>query len=129
MSFINCFNVVSSVVEEANERFSPRWRLDQERYQILEQYCSVIDALIEEFDGESIEVSVDEDITMCVAIVLECPELTIQSKEHKFYDLIQRCIAFSFSQSDEENLEIKFIFPSLWIKNNPEEIVSKYLKE
>lgn len=121
MSFINCFDVVSSVVEEANEKFAPLWKIDQERYRILEQYCSAIDALIEEFDGESIEVSVDEDITMCVAIVLECPELTVKSKEHSFYGLIQRCVAFSFSQSDEENLEIKFIFPSLWVKNNPKE--------
>ena len=129
MSFINCFDVVSSVVEEANERFAPLWRLDQEKYKILEQYCSAIDSLIEEFDGESIEASVGEDTTMYVTIALECPELTVKSKEHKLYDLIERSIAFSFSQSEEENLVIKFLLPSLWVKNNPKELLPRCLKE
>lgn len=51
MSFVKCFDVVSAVVGEAANQFAPLWKLDDESYRILEQYCSVFDSMSEEFDG------------------------------------------------------------------------------
>lgn len=113
MAFVNCFDVVSMVVEEATKQFAPLWKLDKECNRILEQYCSVIDSLAEEFGGESFDVTVD-DIAMTITIVMECEDITIESKTHKFYSLAQRSKALGFSVSEDGNLNVKFVFPSVW---------------
>ena len=113
MQSVKCFDVVSMVVTEASNRFSPLWKLDEERYDILQQYCEVIDRLSDEFDGESFEVEVDE-IAMTVSIKLECRDMVIESKEHSFYDLVERALSIGFSASEDGNLCVTFVFPSVW---------------
>ena len=115
MAFVSCFDVVSMVVEEATVQFAPLWKLNKENYRILKQYCDVVDALSEEFGGESFDVTVD-DIEMTITIVLECEDMTITSKTHKFYSLAQRSNALGFSVSESGNLNVKFVFPSVWTK-------------
>ena len=115
MAFVNCFDVVSMVVEEATRQFAPLWKLDKECNRILEQYCSAIDSLAEEFGGESFEVTVD-DIAMTITIVMECEDITIETKTHKFYSLTRRSKLLGFSVSENGNLNLKFVFPSVWKK-------------
>lgn len=115
MSFVKCFDVVSMVTEEATKRFAPLWKLDRECNRIVKQYCSAIDSLAEEFGGESFEVTVDE-IAMTVTIVMECGDITIESRTHKFYSLVQRSRALGFSVSEGGNLNVKFVFPSVWTR-------------
>lgn len=112
---VKCFDVVSSVVEEATRQFSPLWKLDDEKYTILEGYCGVIDVVSKEFEAISYDVSIDE-IKMTVSIVLECPDLVIQKRDHEFYKLARRAQRMNFSVSEDGNLNIEFIFPSLWDK-------------
>lgn len=115
MAFVRCFDVVSMVVEEATKQFKPLWKLNQEDNKILEQYCSAIDFLAEEFGGKSFDVTVDE-ILMTIEISMECDEMVISSKAHRFYSLAERANMFGFSVSEEGNLNIKFVFPSIWVK-------------
>lgn len=115
MNKINCAEVVSMVVEEATKQFAPLWALNSENYQILEQYCSVIDVLSEEFEGTSYEVSVDE-IKMTVSIVMECEDITILSSAHHFYKLAERSVELGFSVSENGRLNVRFVFPSVWEK-------------
>ena len=75
----------------------------------------MIDSLAEEFGGESFDVTVD-DIAMTITIVMECEDMTIKSKAHKFYSLAQRSKALGFSVSEDGNLNVKFVFPSVWKK-------------
>ena len=113
MTFTTCFDVVSMVVEEATKQFAPLWKLNKENIKILEQYCSVIDSLSDEFGGKSFEVTVD-DIAMTVSIIMECDDVTIESKTHRFYSLAQRSNSLGFSVSENGNLNVKFVFPSVW---------------
>lgn len=113
MSFVKCFDVVSMVVDEATSQFAPLWKINKEKYRILKQYCDVLDCLAKEFDGESFDVEVD-DIAMTITIKLECHEITIESKNHNYYSLAQRTIAFGFSTTEEGLLCAKFVFPSVW---------------
>lgn len=113
MGFMKCFDVVSMVVEEATSRFSPLWKVNKEKIEILNQYCDILDILSKEFDGESYEVEVDE-ITMEINIALECEEIVITKKDHVFYDLIDRSVKYGFCVSDDGSLIIKFTFPSVW---------------
>lgn len=114
MSFVNCFDVVSMVVEEATSQFAPIFKLNNESYKILEQYCSAIDALATEFGGESFEVDID-DIAMTITITMVCEDMTIESSTHKFFQLAQRATAIGFTVSDGK-LGVKFTFPSVWSK-------------
>lgn len=114
-SFVNCFDVVSMVVDEATAQFSPLWKINNDKYRVLKQYCGVLDSLATEFNGESFDVEVD-DIAMTIAITMECHDVTIESKNHKYYSLAQCALAFGFSVSDEGLLCMKFVFPSVWDK-------------
>lgn len=115
MNFVKCFDAVDMVVEEANKQFAPLWRLNKEKYKILGQYCQVIDSLSDEFDGVSYDVEID-DIAMTVAVTLECQDINIQQQSHKYYSLAQRAITFGFSTSEDGNLNVKFVFQSVWDK-------------
>lgn len=112
-SFVKCFDMVSIVVEEATERFSPLWKVNDERYDILRQYCDVLDALAKELDGESFDVEVDE-IKMTISISMECRDMVIESKDHNYCKLAERALAFGFSVSEDGLLCVKFVFPSVW---------------
>ena len=114
-SFVKCFDVVSMVVDEATKRFSPFWKVNQENYDILKQYCDVLDSLSKKFDGEAFEAEVDEE-NMTIHIGMECHDMVIESKEHGYYSLAKRALSFGFSVSDDGLLCIKFVFPSVWEK-------------
>lgn len=114
-NFVKCFDVVSAVVDEATDRFSPIWEINEERYEILKQYCDVFDDLVEEFDGESLDVEVD-DISMTIAITMECHEITIESQNHVYYSLAERAKFIGFSASEDGLLCAKVVFPSIWEK-------------
>lgn len=114
-SFVKCFDVVSMVVEEATSQLAPLWKLNKDKYDILKQYCLTLDALANEFEGESFDVEVD-DIKMTISIKMECQDITIKSQTHKYYSLAQRAVSFSFSSSKNGNLVVEFVFPSVWDK-------------
>lgn len=115
-SVVKCFDVVNMVVEEASEQFKPIWKIDNEKLDILHEYCDAIDEILKEFDGDSIDVDIDE-IKMTVSITIECEDLTIESKEHQFHQLVERAVRFGFSKSKErEAMCVNFVFPSVWGK-------------
>lgn len=115
MSFVKCYDVATMVIEDANERFNPLWKINTERLNIFKQYCDAIDALSKEFNGKSFEVEVDE-ITMDVTVALECDEIIIERDNHPIYELAKRTVRYGFSVSEEGNLIVKFVFPGLWDK-------------
>ena len=109
--FVKCFDVVSSVVDEATKRFS--LKVNEENYDILQQYCEYIDCLAEEFYGESFDVEVDE-IKMTIAIRMECTSMLIKTKEHEYYSLAEQALSVGFSVTEDGNVCIEFVFPSVW---------------
>lgn len=115
MSFIKCFDVINMVVEEANNRFSPLWKINNDKLSVLKQYSEAIDKLSKEFSGVSFDVEVDE-ISMEITIALECDEIIIEDEKHLFYELAKRTVRYSFSVSEDKNLLVKFVFPSVWEK-------------
>ena len=115
MSCIKCFDVVSMVADEATKQFSPLWVLDKEKYDILKQYCGSLDVLAKEFESESFEAEVD-DIEMTISITMECPDIVIYTAKHIFCELVERTVRFGFSVSENGDLNVKFVFPSVWDK-------------
>ena len=57
---IKCFDVVNMVVEEGSNQFKPLWKVYQEKLDIFHEYCDAIDGILKEFDGDSIDVDIDD---------------------------------------------------------------------
>ena len=114
MCNIKCFDIVESVTDEATTRFSPYFHEHGERKAILKQYCEAIDILCYLFDGESIEVEVDET-KLTISIRLKCPEIRMEPKNKLFLQLAERTTALNFYPNENENgIIIEFVFPSIW---------------
>lgn len=110
---INCYDVVEMVINEATEQFAPRWKKDEESINVLRQYCEVIDSLADEFDGQYFEVGVD-DIDMTLSVKLGCSDCTVETRQHSFYKLIEKTVAFGFTHGDGDNVDVEFVFPRVW---------------
>ncbi len=87
MNFVKCFDVAEMVIDEAAKRFNPLWILNTESFETFRQYCSVIDSISDKVEAEALTVSVDE-ISLQLEITLSC----------------------------NNNLNVNFVFPSLWDK-------------
>lgn len=110
---VTCFDVVSMVVEEATEKFASKYRLNHTDYEYLETYCKIIDNLADEFDADSFTACIDEH-DMTVVVCIECEDLTILNADHAFYALAENSISINFSATHDENMQVKFVFPSVW---------------
>lgn len=116
MSAVKCFDVVESVTEEATQRFAPVFTENQERKDILKQYCEAIDQLIDDISGSSIEVEVDE-IKMTISIAIGCEEIIIYPDNDLFYKLAERALVIKFyPDEDDQSMVMEFVFPSIWEK-------------
>lgn len=99
MSFVNCFDVVQMVTDEASAQFAPLFCGNKEAKAILHQYCDAIDVLAWEFDGVTFEASVHDE-SMEVSVTFECPDIVIRTQKHRFYDLVERSNAVRFSHGE-----------------------------
>lgn len=113
MSFVNCFDVVQMVTDEASAQFAPLFCGNKEAKAILHQYCDTIDVLAREFDGVTFEASVHDESTE-VSVKLECPDIVIRTQKHRFDDLVERSNAVRFSHGEGDTAAVEFVFPSIW---------------
>ena len=110
---IKCFDIVDSVIQEADDQFGVLFKINTEKYDILKQYCDIIDLINKEFDVEYIHVSVDE-IQMTITVSIGCCDITIESNDHVIYELFKRAVSLEFSVDDDGLLRTSFTFPSIW---------------
>ena len=111
--FISTYDVVEMVVEEAIEQFNNRWVIPKQKLNNLKADCSLIDRLVAEFDGESVEADIDDE-TMKLKISIVCPDMVLEyGRTHPFFSLILHTESFGFSAVDD-SLKIDFVFDGLW---------------
>lgn len=113
MKIVNCFDVVSMVVEEATEQYGNLYSLNKESYKMLEQYCTLLDAVAEETNATQFEAEILE-IDKTVSFTLWCEELQSRGVRNPFAQLVVRAATCKVSFDHEDVLRINFIFPSLW---------------
>ena len=109
------FRVFKMVLEDANKRFAPAFTPVQERIDILEQYCSALDRIIEDYDGEEFECEVDE-ISMAVKLSVVLSQIVSDNLNSLFQALIERAVYADVVIVDSDHLRLTFVFPSLWEK-------------
>lgn len=111
---VKCYDIANMILEEANKQFKPLWQANDDKVTDFNQYCEMIDTLIEEIDAESIEVEVD-DVRMMIIVRVECVSMEVDSQSHVFHELAKRAVSFGFSEADG-NTVIKFVFSGIWDK-------------
>ena len=110
---IKCFSVVSMVVDEATQQFSPMYKLNQEWLDILKQYCEVIDKLSVQCEGVAYDVGVD-DLTHEVSISMECPSFYAEPANKHFLEVLKSTVTLRFDNCGNGNVKATFVFPTLW---------------
>lgn len=116
MNNTNCFKTVKEVVDKASNRFKPIWKISNERLNILKSYCQMIDTLMDEFGCTEYAVSVDDNEHK-VSIILTCDRwVSIKDRPHVFYQIAVRAVFVGFYASKNNGLDVKFVFPSLWVE-------------
>ena len=108
--------VADFVLSEANNQFAPLFKPSEERLEVFKQYCSVIDKLVGDFGGTTLEVEVDDE-DMSVHMKLELEELVVDDHERAmFTQLLERTVSFRVEHGEGDTILLHFVFPSLWEK-------------
>lgn len=117
MSFINTYDIVEMVIDEASEQFGSRWFISKTSKKNIKADCELIERLASDFDCESVEADVDAE-TMKLTVSVVCPDMVLEyGRTHPFFTLIQYTESFGFS-AVEDSLKINFVFSSLWEKKD-----------
>lgn len=114
---VTCFATASMVFEEANTRFAPLLKQSKEKLEKFRSACEVIDLLIDAFQCEALDVSVDEDTTD-ISVSLISPDVVVENgREHPFFRLVSsgsvKAVTF---KTEEDNICTTFIFSGVWEK-------------
>lgn len=112
---VKCFDVVSMVVNEATSQFAPLFKVDDEKYDILKQYCEAFDKMAEEFQGEAFGIDIDDE-TMTVSVSITTPDMIIDKPHHLCCELAKRALQIDFNKDDEyeDMVCTTFMFPGIW---------------
>lgn len=113
---VKCFDVVEMVADEATAQFGSLLKVDTEKKQKLEAYCKLIDKMVEAFDGESLEVDINDETTD-ITITLVCAEFETNSETKWFYELSGNAKNICIKSHDSEHVEISFTFCGIWSKS------------
>ena len=116
MSFVTCYDAVSMVLDDAAERFGQAWRIDNDALKRLKNDCRDLDAIVREFNCDSVEAEVDEE-TMDLMVSLFCEEMTLENgRSNSFFKVIQHCSSFGFRNAGEDCLQIFFRYRGLFAR-------------
>ena len=112
----NSYLITKDVVDEATERFSPLWKLDLERWDILQDTCEFIDRMLSEADAEEITVEVNEETKQIVYNIVS-PYLVAKDRSAATFSLLECAVTTRFyKQEDSGYFVIEMVFPSVWKK-------------
>lgn len=128
MGKVKCFNVVEELIVEGNKQFAPFYIPNAENVRTLSQYCYVIDILCKDFDGEAIEVEID-DIQLTIQIAIECHKILLNHK--LFHALKERAVNLEIIQIPDDGglFRITFVFPPVWDAVDKKELLKHYLRK
>ena len=112
---MNIYEEAAILAIEAAERFGgSHLILNKRRVLELKLIMSHIEHLANEFDGDSVDMQVDED-NRVLKLSVEISELVCQSEGDEFvHELVSMVDGVSFSKSKDGNLKIDFVIDGLW---------------
>lgn len=116
MNIVSCYDAISMVLDDALTRFGTGWRLNQDALKRLKADCRDLDAVVQDFNCDSIEAEVDEE-TMELSVSLFCDEMTLEyGRTHPFFAAIRHAKSFGFRNSGEDGIVVTIIFGNLFVR-------------
>lgn len=113
------FDVVSDVVSAGEDLIGDEYIVDKERFDILKEYCEIIDVFISNHDGTAISANIISGNKISITIDLFDFMYEKGFKPKSYLDLIERAISVTFTNkskgSDIECIGVEFVFPSIWV--------------
>lgn len=111
--FVKVFDIVESYIDCAVDEEKGTVKKDSEKMDILREYCSVIDGIMENWSGSSIDVQVIGD-NAYVVVSVTVSALVMDADHPQYYDLVDRAVAFAVGQTEDHDVRLDFTFPSVY---------------
>lgn len=108
------FDIVDAVITNIDDVRNGLKKIDSEKFDILREYCDVIDTILSDYDGSKSSVSVDPD-TNYVTISIEVVVFSANRFNQSYFDIIERSISLTVSNANNGNVEMEFVFPSVFV--------------
>ncbi len=107
---------ITETVKEELVRAQGRYLVSPERFNQIEDICTMIDSLLEYIECDFIDVLVQEPRkTIILSIV--CDEIILRhSEDSQFSEIIQKADSFSFSKYDNEHIRINLNIEGLLVR-------------
>ena len=114
---IKSFDVLETVIDEASKQFGIGWKINQDYYHAIKTYCEIFDNVMYQYNAIAFDVEVD-DISMDIIIGMVCPDATVTPQDTIMLRLMELAKEYriSSSSSEDNSLEFKFVFSSIWEK-------------
>ncbi len=106
------YNIVSSYIESSPAVCEGHKMIDENSMSILSDYCSVLDEIFDSCLGSSITVDLVDDDMVSIQMVLAA--FSANRFNQQYFDLIERAVSFTVSNTKNAELDIKFVFPSVF---------------
>ena len=109
---VSTFDIVSSYIENANMADGAKHTINEESMDILADYCGVLDTIFDECMGSSVTVDLLDG--GLVSIEMTVAAFSANRFNQSYFDLIERAVFFTVTNTARNELDIKFVFPSVF---------------
>jgi hypothetical protein len=109
----SCYNVAKMVTDEATEVFGASVTENPEKKANLKAVCDAIDEFLEESNGVSCEVEVDED-TRDITVTLVTNPFEVEKDTTYFQEMMKRSKRMEFSSANADEVCSKFLLDGIW---------------
>lgn len=110
-----CKKNVKELIDQASERFGPSFYVCRDFYDVLMQYCDIIEDIAKANDAKLFHMEVDE-ITTEITIDIVTPLFESYEKDDVYYKLIEHTTRIAFFTNKNGDTVVRFVFPTVWKK-------------
>lgn len=110
---MNTFDIVSSYIKSHTDVINGNEVVDEEKMEILSEYCDTIDDIMRMFGGTAVEVNTVTK-RKYVVVSIEVDTFTAMKSDLNYFALIDQCVCFATCITPEQMVRIDFTFPSVF---------------
>ena len=109
-----CFDVVSKAINERTEESGHELVVDEQNLSALRECCSVVDVLVDKFQGRDISATVMEKSGNLIQVNFILKYLCIGNNKNIFYYMMDNVCACKFYCREDDSIMVSLAFPSVW---------------
>lgn len=109
-NFIKTFDLLSFQINKKTSQLSDDRRIDEEKFDKLEEQCSLFDKIKQEYKGKRCLVRVNEDLSTELSFETLC---FAGYSDDSFCELIKYTAKFGFTPTHDGYFKVYFTIPSI----------------